>query len=145
MRSVVLAALALGCSGSPGDVTSYPDPPPVRTAQQASGSAQDADSGVPPSKPPPAAPKPAPFVPTRNNTRWWENRDAGSCVSSIPVYGVGDCDCDKGQVCGDGCGISGNVEVFCVCGGLREEKRAASWEIRGWDQRYAGSCADAGR
>jgi hypothetical protein len=161
--AILVALVCLRCSAATGDATSYPDPPPVRTAQQASGSAQGADAAAPEAPlprcaddpaakrcigteevaaaPPADVPHPGPIGPAR----FWENRDAGSCVSAIPVYGVGECDCDKpGPVCGDGCGPRGAVQVFCVCGGLREEKRAATWEIPGWTDHCAPPDAGAG-
>lgn len=66
-------------------------------------------------------------------------------MSSIPVYGPGDCDCNAlhPSLCGDGCSPTGEVVAFCVCGGLKEEKRAATWEIPGFAARYPNNLCHA--
>lgn len=91
--------------------------------------------------PPPAAIDPLPVAPiignSGTNERWWENRDAGRNCGTIPVYGAGECDCNHIRaICGDGCNAAGQLVTFCVCGGLIEPKRAATWEIPGFAAKY---------
>jgi hypothetical protein len=158
-----------------GELTDYPDPPPVRTAHQADGTAQDPDGGALAATPAAELPRceddptarrcigSEPNVPVATlpeptakhepgPRRWWENRDAGACGGSIPVYLPGQCDCNTKQVCGDGCATTRTGEwtiaLFCVCGGLKETKRDASWNIPGFEERYPSKLcggADGGR
>lgn len=156
----VLASIALAACSADPNATS---PGPVLSAQQSSGSAQDAGFGpihrietdgrapLVTLDPPPrrtiqsggtggSTGSTSKFIPTRDNTRWWEQRDAGVCGGAIPVYVKGECDCNANKVCGDGCATSASGEytiaLFCVCGGLTEDKRAASWDIPGFAAKY---------